>query len=208
MKKLLTVGALAILATSVFGQGQVNFVNIDKTVTPNILAIVTDNGTPISGTAARAALLGGPAATGVGYALNFTTGAVTPGNLSTLANPNDGSTYVNFRTGAAAGYVAAAPRILTDVGYNSSAMLQMVVWTGNFNDWASALNAAKTDGSIKVGASSTWTVTTTLSATDVNLAKNIGLNPFAVGVIAVPEPSTMALAGLGAAALLIFRRRK
>jgi len=27
-------------------------------------------------------------------------------------------------------------------------------------------------------------------------------------VIAVPEPTSMALAGLGAAALLIFRRRK
>lgn len=197
-----------MLAASAFGQGQVNFVNIDKTVTPNILAIVTDGGAAVSGTAARAALLGGPAATGVPYAINGAN--VTMGNLKDLANPNDptGPTWVSFRTGAAAGYVAATPRILTDVGYNASAMLQMVVWTGNYNDWASALAGAKANGTDKVGVSSAWTVTTTLSATDVNLAHNVGLNAFSIAVIPIPEPSTMALAGLGAAALLIFRRRK
>jgi len=35
-----------------------------------------------------------------------------------------------------------------------------------------------------------------------------GFNANTVGGAVVPEPSSMALAGLGAAALLIFRRRK
>jgi hypothetical protein len=34
----------------------------------------------------------------------------------------------------------------------------------------------------------------------------VGMAPFGIGFL--PEPSTFALAGLGAAALLIFRRRK
>jgi hypothetical protein len=37
---------------------------------------------------------------------------------------------------------------------------------------------------------------------------SIGVPGFNLGPVGVPEPSTMALAGLGAAALLIFRRRK
>jgi hypothetical protein len=35
-----------------------------------------------------------------------------------------------------------------------------------------------------------------------------GFNGLVLEAVAVPEPSTFALAGLGAAALMIFRRRK
>lgn len=207
MKKLLTLSAITLLAVSAFGQGQVLFNNLDKTATPNILAPVhmdTLTGALLSGTQARAALLGGPAATGIGSSL------ANIGNLTMLANPTDGSTWVNFRTGGAAGYVsvgATGARILNNVGYNSSAMLQMVAWTGNFSDWASAYNAAKGgDLTVKIGWSSTWNVTTTTSPTDPAFPRNLGLTEFAVAI--VPEPSTLALAGLGAAAMLIFRRRK
>ena len=40
----------------------------------------------------------------------------------------------------------------------------------------------------------------------INSLDTVGMAPFTVGII--PEPSTLALAGLGAAALLFFRRRK
>lgn len=205
MKKLLTVSAMALLAVSAFGQGQVAFNNLDKT--HNILAIVynSDGTTALSGTAAKAALLGGPATGGVAY--NAQTGVA--GNLTQLASPVTGTTWVNFRTGAAAGYVAVgsdSPRILNNVGYNSQAMLQMVAWTGSANDWASAWAAHQTDPSVQIGTSNPWTVTTTLSAIDTAFAVNTGLSSFKL--TAVPEPSTMALAGLAGAALLIFRRRK
>lgn len=218
MKTLISVVTIATLSQSAFGQGQVNFVNIDKTVTPNILAIVTDatDGHALNGTEARAALLGGPAAGGQPY--SFATEA-NPyggtwyypnryGTLHTLFNANDNSNFVTFRTGAAAGYVAGTPRILNDVGYNQQAMLQMVVWTGNYPDWMSALQAATTtDYTVKLGCSVPWIVTTTLSPTDPNLPHNFGLTPFSIDRLPIPEPSTFALAGSGAVVMWITRRR-
>jgi len=205
MKKLFTVSAMALLTVSAFGQGQVSFNNLDKA--NNILAIISDaNGVALSGVSARAALLGGPAATSIAYNV----ASKTTGNLSLLASPASGTTWVNFRTGAAAGYVAVgsdSPRILNNVGYNASAMLQMVAWTGSANDFATAWSAWLADPtSTSVGASAPWTVTTTTGPIDTGFAVNTGLGPFSL-TPTVPEPSTMALAGLAGAALLIFRRR-
>lgn len=139
MKKLLTLSAMTLLAVSAFGQGQVMFNNIDKTGTPNILAPIhfdSPTGAVISGTDARACLLGGPAATGVATTL------ASLGNLQVLVSAgSSGATWVNFRTGAAAGYVNVGQdgaRVVPGVAYSGSAMLQMVAWTGNFTDWASA----------------------------------------------------------------------
>lgn len=210
MKKLLTLSAVALLAASTYGQGLVTFNNRDTASTPNILAPVTLNGALASGTAARIALLGGPNATGVGAVLNFGAPGSTMGNLSLLASPNSGNTWVNFGTGGRAGFAAVGTdsgRVLSNVGFNADAKLQLVAWTGNFTDWSSAFAAALNDPTIQVGASAPWTVHTAADAITFPPV-NTGMTPFSMGVIAVPEPSTMALAGLGAAALLIFRRRK
>lgn len=184
MKKLLTVSAMALLAVSAYGQGQVAFNNLDKT--HNILALVKDgSGTLLAGDAARAALLGGPTAGAVAY--NINTGVA--GNLTMLASPVTGNTWVNFRTGAAAGYVnvgSDSPRILNNVGYNASATLQMVAWTGTYTDFTQAWNAWKSNpAGTQIGASAPWTVTTTLSAIDTAFAVNTGLAPFQL--TGVPE---------------------
>lgn len=66
------------------------------------------------------------------------------------------------------------------------------------------------DGSVAaIGWSNPFTYTTGASTLDPNgqtLFTGSGMNQF--GVAPVPEPTTLALAGLGAASLLIFRRRK
>jgi len=208
MKKLITVSAMALLAVSAFGQGQVQFNNLDKA--NNILYLIRDaSGTTLSGTAASAALLGGPAAGAVAYGIS----PVVTGNLTMLASPVTGNSVLHFRTGNAAGYVDTAgdaPRILNNVGYGASAALQMVVWTGSSPDWTSAWTAWQANpGTTQIAVSPMWTVTTTLSAIDTGFAVNTGLaNLPGTSLTPVPEPSTMALAGLAGAALLIFRRRK
>jgi len=214
MKRFFWLAFLPLLAELALGQGQVLFNNLDKA--HGIYAIVTDgSGSPVSGTAARVALLGGPASTGVPYRWDSHPGdiyACTAGNLTMLASPNTGITWVNFRTGAAGGYVDVgtdSPRILNDVGYNSPAMLQMVAWTGGWNDWVTAWNAFKADPGVgaMIGLSAPWIVTTTLSPIDMQFAPNVGLQPFQLA-LPIPEPSVIALAGLAAAGLFGFRQQE
>lgn len=210
MKKLITVSAMALLAVSAFGQGQVNFNNLDKN--NNVLYLFKDaSGNPLSGTAASAALLGGPSAGATAYVI---AGQVA-GNLTMLASPiAPFNSVLNFRTGAAAGYVNTAgdaARVVPGVAYGAQAALQMVVWTGSSKDWTTAWSAWKTDPtSTQIAVSPMWTVTTTLSSTDPNFPVNSGLAglPGTSLTPTIPEPSTLALAGLAGAALLIFRRRK
>jgi len=74
---------------------------------------------------------------------------------------------------------------------------------GNTQSYQAAVAA----GTINVGHSSMMDIRLAAGADPV-IADMSGMTGFSVGVLAVPEPSTFALAGLGTAALLIFRRRK
>jgi len=201
MKKLLTLGALAVLAVSAYGQGLVTFNNRDTV--NNILAPVTDDaGTTLSGAAANIALLGGPT--------SFVPASLSSaGTLLMLASPNSGKTYVSFRTGTLAGFAAVgadSSRVLSNVGFGADAQLQLVSWTGVWTDWASAFAAWQANpANTQIGFSAPWTVHTGADALAFPPI-NTGMAGFKL--TAIPEPSTMALAGLGAAALLIFRRRK
>ena len=68
LKRLLAVFGILVVDVCAFGQGEVDFNNLYPA--QGIYAIVTDlYGQPLSGTSARAALLGGPAATGVPYTI-------------------------------------------------------------------------------------------------------------------------------------------
>jgi hypothetical protein len=219
MKKILALTLLAAASVSLYGQGIVQFQNRDTTVTPNVVAPIyvdATNGAGLNGsdTTLRAALLGGPstatAAFIPGSLYSGSTGASTAGTLSLLASPSTGATWATFRTGAAAGYVAVGTDAARDTlqPFSTQVEVQVVAWNGGYNDWASAYAAwlAGTPG-VKIGASNPLFVTTPSGATDPNLTKLVGLSSFAI-VSNVPEPSTFALVGLGAAALMIFRRRK
>src|SRR5882672_7669200 len=115
MKKLLTVGIIATLTLSVFGQGQITFNNRVTTATPNpvLSPVYLDavGGTALNGTDTRfrIALLGGPTTGLPAFIPNSRTnssGALVPGmgTLSLLASPSTGATWATFRTGALAGY--------------------------------------------------------------------------------------------------------
>lgn len=118
------------------------------------------------------------------------------------------ATTTSFRTGTGAGVIAGVTATLANVAKDApSATLQIFAWdntAGTFTTPAAAW-AAWQGGLIAGGVSGKFNLT--------GIGGDLNVPPNTVGgasfnLYMVPEPSTMALAGLGAAALLIFRRRK
>jgi len=223
MKKLLTLAALLGAATISYGQGYIVFANPTgaTTVKTNGSAVVAAGGSvgswyyallwaPTTVTTVDASLSGW---TFGGMATNTATSGRMDGR-----NSSDGS--------------AAAVAGLTGT---STADFVIVGWSANWgSDWATVfagrpMTTAATNGRIDApinGATSGWygispVATGGATGGGIPLAPNGG--PYntifgtGVGFIgswnlnyysAIPEPSTFALAGLGAAALMIFRRRK
>lgn len=214
MKKLLVLTMFAALAATSYGQGLVQFQNRDTASSPTVDAKIwldgTNSGVALSGTQPlyRVALLGG-STSGQSAFIGPTLASSRAGNLNLLSSPSTGATWTTFRTGAAAGYVGVGTDAGRDGGaYGSTIQVQVVAWLGAFNDWNSAYAAwLSGDPTVKIGASNAINVTLPASATDPNLTRLVGLQSFAI-VPNVPEPTSLALAGLGAAALMIFRRRK
>jgi hypothetical protein len=193
MKKALVI-LLSVLASLPALAQQVGFSNKDSA--KNINAPIYDvavGGTKLDGTAYFAQLFGGAAGT-----------AETA--LVALGDP------VNFRTGTAAGYISATTVTIPGVGYGANAVVQMRAWSANGGaTWAAAEGAAAANALVHIGKSGLLNVTMPASAVDPNVPGLVGLASFAIqsvgGTPVVPEPSTMALCLLGAAALLIRRRK-
>jgi hypothetical protein len=86
-------------------------------------------------------------------------------------------------------------------------------WTGGFADWSAALSSANSSPSTLVGymtyafQQGTGAPAGAPPTSPVALATGVGFFN-GLTLASVPEPSTFALAGLGAAALMIFRRKK
>jgi hypothetical protein len=199
MKKLvLAVIAVVALSVNVFAQG---------------VQITLDN---LNGA-------GGRTATANGLFFNGNGTAVTSGtiNLTVLGGADAGSLQpVANLTGLNALFYSGVPGVFLDpqfgtynvpgVANGGTATLRLLAWRGG----AAAYSAAATtdqfyawSGSAEVtGSSFTFTQATGGGGTPPGPPKSLDGMP--AMVLQVPEPSTMALAGLGAAAMLIFRRRK
>jgi hypothetical protein len=119
------------------------------------------------------------------------------------------SPATTFRTGAASGQVA-----LTTASFNNIApgapdgTFQMVAWdnsSGLYPTWTQA-SAAWAGGSIHAGRGNVFSLT----SIGGGLNTPPSIEPFAqsFNIVDTPEPATTALLSLGAAAMLIFRRRK
>ena len=140
MKTLLSLALMGAFALPALGQGQVQFQNRDAAagIDAPIYGLfgrgLADGADPLY----RAALLGGrtswePAT--YGWA----------GTLSMTANPdNPDLTWVGFRTGPAAGYLnvgSSAARVIPSVDWGQQALVQVVVWYGNYNSYSEAVAA-------------------------------------------------------------------
>ena len=212
MKKYLVTLAITALATSAFAQGTVVFNNNSSglvkqwtSASDHTLISVPKLGGSVQLFAASAGVSLNPlGAVGAGgYSANYA-------NLAAFLAANTGWSAI-ATTGIlpiAAGQYNGGTQTIGSGGAGANAQYFVVGWTGAFANYDAAMAA----GSGFIGVSSVFT-TTTGNPTTIPPGTATTLSSTFTGmtlatVTSVPEPSTFALAGLGAAALLIFRRRK
>ena len=200
MKKYLCTLAVVGLAASAFAQGQINFTSGS--------ALVKDPaGVSAAVNSGFVELFWAPTGTAIASAWNPAAPVTATAWLT--ANPGWAALPATIKAinGPIAGRFSAG---VTDIPTATpGAVIDAVAaaWQGNYTSFDAAFAAGG------VGAfSSKFTVDTAnpnatpvaeIPTTTSGLFPGISMVP-----LGVPEPSSLALAGLGAAALLIFRRRK
>ena len=122
--------------------------------------------------------------------------------LATLSGTIPGSNAGGI-AGLSGDIVTLPSAIVTPAG--SSAVLGLAAWNSSAASMSAALNAATS--TTRAGVEAFTQSTTAPSVPQGPVVGLTGMNNDLV-MMTVPEPSSFALAGLGAAALLIFRRRK
>jgi hypothetical protein len=208
MKKIFTLSSIIIMgALTAMGQGSVN---LDNQGTGVFITIQDTNNVIDGGVAVKI----GTAATAAGFtgagpgqvtmevfaAPNGTSVAAAESTTPIFNGPNSigttGPTQGTFAPGSAFALTTANVS-----GWNGSGALEFIV-TGaaTINGSAAYFGSAEATGVV--------------AATGVNLAPVIfgtgagQISSFVIDPPSTPEPSTIALGGLGVAALLAFRRRK
>ena len=232
MKKLILAAIALTTAAGVFAQGTVIFNNrilnaggVSQTAhvwgpgtTPSLSLVgLGSNDSPAGVTpyAASGMKLIGESGRNAqyGYATTFAQLLAANGaNVLGALAPAAGVT--TFRSGTSLGDVAAITATLNGVPLDASAAtVQMVAWdnvSGLYPTWAEA-EPAWLLGTIAAGMSSRFNVAGiggTANAAPFLTSGGATVEGLSFNLYFIPEPSTFALAGLGAAALLIFRRRK
>jgi len=194
MNKLAYIAVASAFAATAFGQGQVNVNN--RTLSPAQL-VTSSSGANLTGTSFVAQVV---------YGANGSTPATVLGDnmpfrVATTTSPgtwNPGTAGIRTLTGFDTGAVVA---------------MQVRVWdSAVFSSWdaaSAALTAGSNATATEAGASAVFTYTVG-SASDPSSQAIVNFRGFQLTAIpqtVVPEPTTIALGALGAAALL-WRRRK
>jgi len=180
MKKLVIAAvALMVSIAATYAQGQVNFNNKVTASGVNARVLVAPAGTPA----------------GADYAAGL---AISSGTTLTYV-PGSAAT---FRTtpAAAAGYIN--PLVVSIPGHDVSSSVSLVMFGFKGASTDAAALAALGNQAVNFGASNPITVT--LGGGTILPPDMVGLQGFTVSI---PEPSTIAFGLLGAAALLIRRRK-
>jgi len=211
MKKIIAIIGLSVACIGAFGQGTVNFINTSAT-------LISTNGATTGALANVAnqyvfAILTAPM---VGF-----------GSPQTSANITDGTWTFDGIYGnniAAYGRFSGGNNVATTTGWGAGVTNSYVIvgWSANLGaTWSSISNQL---------ASGSWSANGYFGVSSIAFGMAgggpsslspfglFGTGPVAAGTpltsgftlyaVSVPEPSTIALAGLGAASLLLFRRRK
>jgi PEP-CTERM motif len=223
MKKLILAAFALTTAASVFAQGTIVFNNrlagayvqhVYAPLAPGSSVSQIGNGT--------ADLLGGVAGSTswagfslIGVALTGQYGAsstmaqllVGNGNSQPELSLTPATPVITFRSGAAAGFTMGNVTATAANVTAGPATIEMVAWdnsSGLYPSWVTADVAWKA-GLIAAGRSAVWNDTLGGFGAPPGAPPNMQAQSF--NLYFIPEPSTFALAGLGLAALVAFRRR-
>ena len=186
MKTLILTVALGVACLSGFAQGQLNFANFGAGANQPIFN--TDGVTKL-GTGFSADLYWGPA------------GTTDSTLLSALGQPASFS--------GSSGYFFGGTRTINGQPGGATITGQVRVWdTADGNSWAAAY-AAGLAGSMTavIGESVIFNIMLTTPPSTPNSLTGLNGHPFALDVL-IPEPSAVALLGLGFAGMLVLRRRR
>lgn len=213
MKKITATLVLCGLATSLFAQGTIIFNNrvsgqvvapVYGPLGPTDMTALTGN-TSTGYPAGTQDYGGRPLLAGSGYYAQLFAGP--QGTAEASLTPVPGS-LVTFRTGGFAGFIAAPAEPLTIPGVpqGSVATMQLRVWDnqgGTVTTWAAA-EALWLSGAIAAGKSLLFD-SPPLAGGITPPPNLLGLQSF--NIYYIPEPGTLALLGLGALGLMVFRRK-
>jgi len=227
MKRLLGTLALAALTTSLFGQGLVQFNNSQSTgpimqwtsaTDPTLTVVPKTVGTTVNGRVEILAFYNSASATLTplltqvpgGVAANYSTLAAFLGAQTTGWNTYGTVAITSLQNGV----FNDAVQTIGSGNPGASVSYAILGWTGAYPTFDAAYGADLTaPGSSMIGISPVFTTasgnpTTTPPGTAISISGTFtGMGPLGLANVVVPEPTSFALAGLGLAALLVFRRR-
>jgi hypothetical protein len=219
MKKLLTLAAVLGTTAVSFGQGYVDFHNLSTTRVSNGAALQANSAVGsyyyallVAPTTQNTISSSDGSFAGWTFAA-YGTNANSAGRLSGNSADAGGSVQI-------AGFSATSTGDFAIVGWSANIGSDWNTVRAGFHGFGSAGSWTVTDASMPGGSSSAW-FGVSVVANDIALAPfggpyNSVFGPSSAGQIpglqlqsvAIPEPTTLGLVGLGAAALVIFRRRK
>lgn len=185
MKKLLLTTLVAtVAAAGVYAQGTIA---VDNLANGNTSSTATSGGLVFLGSSLYSGALSIEVLGGASAA------SLTPIVTLTSANVISGGPGLFFD---ASGGTYSVP----GVALNGTATLEVEAWTGNFATYAAAVSGGGAYGSTAPFANAT-------GGGGIPPATPVDLVGMPAVILNTPEPSTIALGGLGAAALMFFRRR-
>jgi hypothetical protein len=211
MKKLITTLALATVCVGAMAQGNINFVNDSlhryymapatetlKAADAGLAGLRTPvNGVLPSGATLVVDLFAGTSAGSLAYATTTTMSAIGPGSQ------NGANIVIPSLTAGVAAFFQIQIR------ENSFANATLAQQGGGYYGFSSVFTAVPLGGIAYASLVNKATPVFSTWADGTYVIPSVtGFGAVSVQTAVVPEPSSMALAGLGAASLLIFRRRK
>jgi len=191
MKKIFATLIVTAAVVSSYAQGTISFQNFTAVAG----RVYTNNGA-VSGLANGSftlQLLGGAPGTAIGG----------------LTNVGSALTYATFSGGS---FFFAAP-ITTSTPATANIALGLVGWSGGYASLAAAQAAVNANNSLIVFGGTLGSAfdnpTGGGTTAPANMVNWLAGNPLVLTLLTpTPEPATILLGGLGAASLLLFRRRK